>query len=63
MGLQKLVVFLNKADATDKETIELVDMEVRDNAQRAPTPKFLTLNLFKLTLLKKFLFASLTLIR
>lgn len=30
MGLNKLVVFLNKADAADKETIELVEMEVRD---------------------------------
>ena len=30
MGLTRLVVFLNKTDATDKETVELVEMEVRD---------------------------------
>ncbi|XP_041349990.1 elongation factor Tu, mitochondrial-like [Gigantopelta aegis] len=30
IGIQKLVVFVNKADAADKEMIELVEMEVRE---------------------------------
>jgi elongation factor Tu len=30
IGVQKLVVFVNKADAADKEMLELVEMEVRE---------------------------------
>ena len=30
IGIKKLVVFINKADAADEEMIELVEMEVRD---------------------------------
>lgn len=30
IGIQKLVVFINKADAADSEMIDLVEMEVRD---------------------------------
>ncbi|KAK7484129.1 hypothetical protein BaRGS_00024618 [Batillaria attramentaria] len=30
IGIQKLVVFINKADAADKEMLELVEMEVRE---------------------------------
>ncbi|KAG9510417.1 Elongation factor Tu, mitochondrial, partial [Fragariocoptes setiger] len=30
IGIEKIVVFLNKADVSDKETIELVEMELRE---------------------------------
>lgn len=30
IGIQKLVVFLNKADEADKEMLELVELEIRD---------------------------------